>query len=221
MLRETMQLKIAPSILSSDFAILGEEVKRITEAGADYIHIDVMDGSFVPSITLGSNVVKSIRKYSPLPFDVHLMVSNPEQHVEQFAQAGADIITFHAEATVHIDRLIDKIHSLGKKAGISLVPSSDESILNYLYNKIDSILVMTVNPGFGGQSFIASQLNKIKNIRRKIIESKRNIDLQVDGGINDSTAKMCKEAGANIVIAGSYIFKDRNYAANIQSLKQV
>ncbi|WP_039455918.1 ribulose-phosphate 3-epimerase [Candidatus Jidaibacter acanthamoebae] len=216
-----MQLKIAPSILSSDFAILGEEVKRITEAGADYIHIDVMDGSFVPSITLGSNVVKSIRKYSPLPFDVHLMVSNPEQHVEQFAQAGADIITFHAEATVHIDRLIDKIHSLGKKAGISLVPSSDESILNYLYNKIDSILVMTVNPGFGGQSFIASQLNKIKNIRRKIIESKRNIDLQVDGGINDSTAKMCKEAGANIVIAGSYIFKDRNYAANIQSLKQV
>ena len=216
-----MQLKIAPSILSSDFAILGEEVKRITEAGADYIHIDVMDGSFVPNITLGSSVVKSIRKYSPLPFDVHLMVSNPEQHVEQFAQAGADIITFHAEATVHIDRLIDKIHSLGKKAGISLVPSSDESILNYLYNKIDSILVMTVNPGFGGQSFIASQLNKIKNIRRKIIESKRNIDLQVDGGINDSTARMCKEAGANIVVAGSYIFRNQNYAANIQSLKQV
>ncbi|AIF81092.1 Pentose-5-phosphate-3-epimerase [endosymbiont of Acanthamoeba sp. UWC8] len=216
-----MQLKIAPSILSSDFAILGEEVKRITEAGADYIHIDVMDGSFVPNITLGSNVVKSIRKYSPLPFDVHLMVSNPEQHVEQFAQAGADIITFHAEATVHIERLIDKIHSLGKKAGISLVPSSDESILNYLYDKIDLILVMTVNPGFGGQSFIPSQLVKIKNIRRKIIESKRNIDLQVDGGINDSTARMCKEAGANIVVAGSYIFREQNYAANIQSLKQV
>ncbi|MBA8667057.1 ribulose-phosphate 3-epimerase [Holosporaceae bacterium 'Namur'] len=216
-----MQLKIAPSILSSDFAILGEEVKRVTEAGADYIHIDVMDGSFVPSITLGSSVVKSIRKYSPLPFDVHLMVSNPEQHVEQFAQGGADIITFHAEATLHIDRLIDKIHSLGKKAGISLVPSSNESILNYLYDKIDLILVMTVNPGFGGQSFIPSQLMKIQNIRRKIIESKRNIELQVDGGINDSTARMCKEAGASIVVAGSYIFRDQNYAANIQSLKQV
>lgn len=216
-----MQLKIAPSILSSDFAILGEEVKQITEAGADYIHIDVMDGSFVPNITLGSSIVKSIRRFSSLPFDVHLMVNNPELHVEQFAEAGADIITFHAEATVHVDRLIDKIHSLGKKAGISLVPSSDESILNYIYDKIDLILVMTVNPGFGGQSFIPSQLSKIKTVRQKIIESKRNIDLQVDGGINETTARMCKEAGANIAVAGNFVFKDKNYAANIRSLKQV
>lgn len=214
-----MNIKIAPSILSCNFAKLGEEVNLVTEAEADYIHIDIMDGQFVPNITLGADIIKSIRKYSILPFDVHLMVQNPENHIEQFALAGADIITFHAEATTHIDKVIDKIHSFGKKAGISLVPSSNEFMLDYVYDKIDLILVMTVNPGFGGQQFLPSQLGKIQNIRKRINESGRGIDLEVDGGINEHTAKLCKEHGANVLVAGSYVFKDSSYAKHIDSLR--
>ncbi len=214
-----MTLKIAPSILSCNFAKLGEEIKHISQAKADYIHIDVMDGVFVPNITIGPSVIKSIRQYSDLPFDIHLMINNPENHIEQFASSGADIITFHPEATTHIDRLVDQIHRYGKKAGIALVPTTDESILNYIYDKIDIILVMTVNPGFGGQSFIISQINKIKNIRKKIEECGRNIELQVDGGINQATARLCVESGANVIVAGTYIFKNQNYLENIESLR--
>ena len=213
------QIKIAPSILSADFAKLGAELKAITEAGADYIHIDVMDGSFVPNITIGNEVVKSIRGSSPLVFDVHLMINNPDIHVKNFADAGADIITIHAEAVIHLDRSLALIKSLGKKAGVSLVPSTSEDVLNYVMDKVDLILVMTVNPGFGGQKFLPSQLAKIKNIREKITKSGRKIDLQVDGGINPETARMVIEAGADVLVSGSYIFGSGDYKKAIASLR--
>lgn len=213
------QIKIAPSILSADFAKLGAELKAITDAGADYIHIDVMDGSFVPNITIGNEVVKSIRGSSPLVFDVHLMINNPDLHVKNFADAGADIITIHAEAVIHLDRSLALIKSLGKKAGVSLVPSTSENVLDYVMDKVDLILVMTVNPGFGGQKFLASQLAKIKNIREKIIKSGRKIDLQVDGGINPETARMVIEAGADVLVSGSYIFGSGDYKKAIAALR--
>ncbi len=215
----TNQIKIAPSILSANFATLGAELKAITEAGADYIHIDVMDGSFVPNITIGNEVVKAIRASSALPFDVHLMIENPDNHVKNFADAGADIITIHAEAVVHLDRSIALIKSLGKKAGVSLVPSTSEDILDYVMDKVDLILVMTVNPGFGGQKFIASQLEKIKNIREKITKSGRKIDLEVDGGINPETARQVIAAGADVLVSGSYIFGSNDYKKAIENLR--
>lgn len=214
-------IKIAPSLLSANFAKLGEEVVNITKANADYIHLDVMDGSFVPNITFGSDVIKSIRPYSNLPFDVHLMINNPDQHIKNFANAGADIITVHAEASIHLDRTLSLIKSFNKKAGVSIVPSTSEDVLDYIIDKVDLILVMTVNPGFGGQQFLNSQLQKIYNIRNKILHSQRNIDLEVDGGINLNTYQNVIKAGANVLVSGSYIFANTDYSQAIASLKKI
>ncbi len=213
-------VKIAPSILSADFAKLGEEVEKVSQ-NADYIHIDVMDGHFVPNITIGPAIVKALRPHSKLIFDVHLMIYNVDQYIKEFADAGADIITIHAEACTHLDRSLNLIKSLGKKAGVSLVPSSSENQLDYVMDMVDLVLVMTVNPGFGGQKFIPNQLEKITNIRNKINQTSRNIDLEVDGGINDITAKQAIKAGANVLVAGAYVFKDgpEYYARNIDLLR--
>lgn len=215
----TQNIKISPSILSANFATLGQELQDITTAGADYIHIDVMDGSFVPNITIGNEVVKSLRSFSDKPFDVHLMIDNPDKHIEAFANAGSDIITVHAEATTHLDRTLSLIKSFGKKAGVSIVPSTNENVLDYIMDKVDLILVMSVNPGFGGQKFLDSQLQKISNIRQKITASGRDIDLEVDGGINPQTAKLAAQAGANVLVSGSYIFKSDSYSQAITNLK--
>jgi ribulose-phosphate 3-epimerase len=213
-------IKIAPSILSADFASLGKEIKEISRE-ADYIHIDVMDGNFVPNITIGPEVVKAIRPYSNLTFDVHLMTYNVDHHIKEFADAGADIITIHAEACTHLERSLSLIKSLGKKAGVSLVPSSHESKLDYVLDIADLILVMTVNPGFAGQKFLHSQLNKIEKIRDKIDKQSRNIELEVDGGINIDTAKQVINAGADVLVSGAYVFKDgpEHYSRNIASLR--
>lgn len=213
------KIKISPSILSADFANLQRDIEGITKAGADYIHIDVMDGSFVPPITIGSDVVKSLKKYSTLPFDVHLMINNPDNHVENFAQAGADIITIHAESTTHLHRSISKIKKLGKKAGVSIVPSTHEDILDYVIDEIDLILIMGVNPGYGGQKFINSQLSKIRNCRQKIIKSGRKIELEVDGGVNEETAKEIIRAGGDVLVAGSYVFNSKDYKEAINKLR--
>ncbi len=212
-------LKISPSILSADFSKLGEEIQNIEKAGADYIHIDVMDGSFVPNITLGNEVVKSLRPVSALPFDVHLMINNPDNHIEAFAKAGSDIITIHAEASIHLDRSLSLIQSFGKKAGVSIVPSTHEDALDYVLEKLDLILVMTVNPGFGGQKFLHSQLKKIENIRKKIDRLGKKIELEVDGGINHDTAKLVTSAGADVLVSGSYIFGSENYSDAILKLR--
>ena len=212
-------IKISPSLLSANFSKLGEEILAIEKAGANYIHIDVMDGNFVPNITIGNEVIKSLRPISALPFDVHLMIKNPDLHVKAFADAGADIITIHAEATIHLDRSLALIQSLGKKVGISLVPSTHENIVDYVLDRLDLILVMTVNPGFGGQKFLNSQLKKIENLRQKIEKSGRKIELEVDGGINDQNAKLVIAAGANVLVSGSYIFAAKNYGEAISKLK--
>ncbi|MGB4191458.1 MAG: ribulose-phosphate 3-epimerase [Rickettsiales bacterium] len=213
-------IKIAPSILSADFSKLGEEVTAISASGADYIHIDIMDGHFVPNLTIGPKIVKAIRPYSNLIFDVHLMINNVDHYIKEFAEAGADIITIHAESTLHLDRSLNLIKSLGKKAGISLVPSTHEDTLDYILDLVDLVLVMTVNPGFGGQEFIPTQLHKIERIRKKIDHSHRKIELEVDGGINPQTAKQALKAGADVLVSGNYIFKDGPdfYKKNIASL---
>ena len=214
-------IRIAPSILSADFAELGKEVKNIDAAGADYIHIDVMDGHFVPNITIGPGVVKALRPHSEKPFDVHLMVAPVDPYIVAFAEAGADIITVHAEAGPHAHRTIQSIKSLGKKAGLSLNPATPASAIDSLIDQLDLILVMTVNPGFGGQKFIENQIDKIQEIRRRIDESGRTIDLEVDGGIDTSTAKRVIEAGADVLVAGTASFRGGAdcYKDNISQLR--
>lgn len=220
------QTKIAPSILSADFAQLGADVRAITEAKADYVHVDVMDGHFVPNLTIGPMVVKALRPHSALPFDVHLMISPVDAFVAEFAQAGADIITFHPEAGPHPHRTVQLIKSLGKKAGLSLNPGTPLTAVEWLLPDIDLVLVMSVNPGFGGQKFIESSLHKIKELRRRIdavseAQGGRPIDLEVDGGINIGTAKQAIDAGADVLVAGTATFQGgpAEYAPNIAALR--
>ena len=205
---------VAPSLLAADFSDLRNEIDKVEKAGAEYLHLDVMDGAFVPNISFGAPVISAIRKHSNLIFDVHLMIENPDRFIKDFVEAGADIITVHVEATKHLNRTLQLIKSYGKKAGISLNPSTPVEMIKYELKNIDMVLIMTVNPGFGGQAFIENMTDKIKELRTL----DKNIDIEVDGGINAETGKKVKEAGANILVAGSYIFNG-DYKERIDSLK--
>ena len=208
---------IAPSMLSADFSCLKDEVKALAMAGADWIHLDVMDGHFVENLTFGPMVIKSIRPYTNLPFDVHLMVDNPLKMIPWFVNAGADIITLHAEACKHLDRAVELIKSYGKKAGVSLNPSTPETVLEYVADKLDLVLVMSVNPGFGGQSFNPLMIEKIAKIKT-MFKGKKAL-IEVDGGINALTAAECKAAGADVLVAGSAVFANGDYKKNIEALR--
>ena len=214
-------VRIAPSILSSDFAALGREIEAITAAGADWIHVDVMDGHFVPNLTIGPMVVKALRRYSSRPFDVHLMITPVDPLVPAYAEAGADTISFHPEAGPHVHRTIQLIKSLGKKAGAVLNPATPLSAIEHVLGDLDLVLVMSVNPGFGGQAFIESQLAKIAALRKAIDALGKPIDLEVDGGVNVETAKRCIKAGADVLVAGTAVFGDGpdKYAASIKALR--
>ena len=211
--------KISASILAANFAILREEIKSISDSGADSIHLDIMDGHFVPNISFGPDIVKAIKKESTIPLKTHLMINNPEKYIDEFIEAGSDMIIFHQETVIHWDGLVDYIKDKGVKVGISIIPSTHESVLEYIYEKLDEILVMTVNPGFGGQKFLSSQLKKIHNL--SIMTSKMaDIDIGVDGGINPDTLKKCAKNGANLAIAGNYIFKGNEYKLKVDELKK-
>jgi ribulose-phosphate 3-epimerase len=212
---------ISPSILSADFARLGEEVRAIDAAGADWIHIDVMDGHFVPNLTIGPGVVKALRPHTTRPFDVHLMISPVDNFLDAFAEAGADVITVHPEAGPHLHRTIQRIKALGKKAGVSLNPATPAKMLDYVLEEIDLILVMSVNPGFGGQKFIASQLKKIEAIANRVAKENLTLDIEVDGGIDADTGRQAVSAGATVLVAGTAAFRGGadHYARNIAALR--
>jgi ribulose-phosphate 3-epimerase len=206
--------------LSADFARLGEEVRAVVAAGADWIHVDVMDGRFVPNLTIGPPVVKALRGTTDRPLDVHLMIVEPERYVEAFAEAGADVITVHAEACTHLQRTLDQIRKLGKRAGVSLNPHTSESCLDYVMGDLDLVLVMSVNPGFGGQSFLPSVLPKIERIRSMIDDASRPIDLEVDGGVKPGTARAVVAAGADVLVAGNAVFATGDYAGAITAIRE-
>lgn len=213
-------IKIAPSILSADFSRLGEEIRAVDRAGADYIHVDVMDGHFVPNITIGSLVVDALRKVTDKPLDVHLMIENPDLYVQAFARAGADIITVHQEAVPHLHRTIQLIKSLGKKAGVSLNPATPVETLDVILDELDLVLIMSVNPGFGGQSFIPSALDKIRSLRQRITQRGLVTELEVDGGIKIDNIREVVAAGADVLVAGSAVFETKDYAATISALRE-
>jgi len=214
-----MIIKIAPSILSADFSVLADDIKKVEVAGADMIHIDIMDGHFVPNLTFGPPIVASIRKVTNLLFDVHLMVNNPQDLIEQFAKAGADILTIHVETTTHLHRLIQNIKELGLKAAVALNPSTPLSMIEEVLDDVDMVLLMTVNPGFGGQKFIPKMINKITRLRKMINERNLTVDIQVDGGINAKTARQVIAAGANILVAGSAIYQSDDIEKAIHEIR--
>jgi ribulose-phosphate 3-epimerase len=213
-------IKIAPSILSADFTRLGEEIKSIESAGADLIHIDVMDGHFVPNITIGPMIVEAVRRITHLPLDVHLMISDPDRYIDAFSKAGSDIITIHAEATIHLHRSIQYIKAKGIKAGVSLNPATPIDTIEYVLHELDMILIMTVNPGFGGQEFIPEIVPKIKELKSIIDERGYGAQIEVDGGIGPETINMVSSAGAEIFVAGSAIFNSRNYQETIALMRK-
>ena len=211
--------KIAPSILAADYANFASELKRIEETSAEYVHIDIMDGQFVPSISFGADVVASMRKHSKLVFDCHLMVVNPERFVDAFAQAGADIMTIHAESTLHIHGTLQKIKAAGMKAGVVINPGTPVSAIESVLSLVDQVLIMTVNPGFGGQAFIPEMLEKVAKVAQLRDEKGYDFDIEVDGGVDNKTIKACYDAGANVFVAGSYLFKASDLAAQVETLR--